>query len=218
MSISPEDGVSLSATVRQRWQQGTQGSASRSAIVLGSFYKSLDLPGYAHHVLALRLAGGFADSRSPTDYTVGGVSGSSLEIVPGFSIGDQARTFPVRGYAPNTERGTRAWAASFEYRAPITIPSRGLDLVPVFLDRVSVALFADAGRAYCAGQGAPACAQSAFGAPTLASVGGELNLDAALQYDLAYRFRLGVAAPVGRSASMYRQRAATVYLTLGSSF
>jgi hypothetical protein len=218
MSISPEDGVSFSATVRRRWEQGTRGSGSWNTIVVSSFYKSLDLPGFSHHALAFRLAGGLADRRSLTDYSVGGVSGGSLEVLPGFTIGDQVRTFPVRGFSPHTERGTRAWAASLEYRAPISIPSRGVGLIPIFLDRTSLSIFADAGRAYCAGQGAPVCAQSAFGAPALASVGGELNLDAALQYDLAYRFRLGVAVPVGESAKVYRPRAATVYFTLGTSF
>ncbi len=218
MSISREDGISVSAVIRQRWEYGTAGSASRSGVVISSLYKSLNFPGFSHHALALRFAGGVADGRSPTDYTLGGVSGGSLEIFPGFSIGDQERTFPVRGYLPGTQRGTRAVASSIEYRAPLIVPSRGLDLLPVFLDRTSIALFADAGRAFCAGSGAPVCTQNAFNAKTLASIGAELNLDAALQYDVAYRFRFGVAKPVGQSANFYGRRSFVPYFTVGTSF
>ena len=47
-------------------------------------------------------------------------------------------------------------------------------------------------------------------------MGGELGLDAALDYDTPYRFRLGVAHPVrGTGAAL---RPTTFYITLGSTF
>ena len=51
---------------------------------------------------------------------------------------------------------------------------------------------------------------------TLASVGGELGVDAAIQYDQVYRFRLGFAHPVRGEA--YAAKSNTLYFSLGSSF
>ena len=58
-SISPEDGVSLSVTVRDRFNSGANGDAGSSYSTVGqaAIYKSLDLPGFAHHVIALRGVG-----------------------------------------------------------------------------------------------------------------------------------------------------------------
>jgi hypothetical protein len=216
LSISPEDGVAFTGSLRQRWESST-GVAGRSAVAVGSAYKSLDLPGFAHHVIALRAAIGSADRQSPTEYSVGGVSGSSFEIVPGISFGSTARTFPVRGFVAGAESGIHASSVSAEYRLPLIAPSRSLGLFPFFLDRASLALFGDAGRAYCPAWATPACSPLATDGPTLASVGAELNLDSALQFDVPYRFRLGVAHPV-RGAGYARASSVTGYATLGVAF
>jgi hypothetical protein len=230
-SISPEDGVSLSGNLQQRWQDGgALRGTSRRAVGTARAYKSLDLPGFAHHVLAVRVAGGATDRRAATELTVGGVSGTVAELVPGVTVGDPQRTFAVRGFAPGAQRGLRAAAASVEYRAPLALPARGLSLLPLFADRISVSAFADAGTAWCpAGvQRAqqPLCRRTASGSPDLAaspaaprwlaSVGAELALDAALQYDAGYRFRLGVAAPVAERERA--ERAVSAYVTLGLPF
>lgn len=216
LSISPEDGISATAVVRQRWE-ASAGTATRSAVAITSAYKSLDLPGFAHHVLALRLAGGVADRRAPSEYDVGGVSGAAFEIVPGVAFGGAARTFPVRGFAAASESGIYATSASAEYRLPLSAPSRGLGLFPLFVDRASLALFTDAGRASCPAGSTPACSPSSSDGPTLASVGGELDIDSALQFDVPYRFRLGMAHPVhGREYA--GASALTAYLTVGASF
>lgn len=216
LSISPEDGVSLAGAVRQRWDAST-GAAGRNAVAVGSAYRSLDLPGFAHHVIAFRGAVGAADRRSPSVFDVGGVSGSSLEIVPGIAIGSSARTFPARGFAAGIEEGIVATAASVEYRAPLAMPSRGLGLFPLFVDRASVALFGDAARAACPGAATPACSPLGADGPTLASVGAELDLDSALQFDVPYRFRLGMAHPI-RGARYAAAPSVTTYVTLGASF
>lgn len=216
LSISPEDGISLATAVRQRWET-SNGAAGRSAVVVGDAYKSLDLPGFAHHVIALRAAVGGADRRSPSVFDIGGVSGASLEVVPGIAIGSSARTFPVRGFSAGIEEGTRATAASVEYRAPLAMPSRGLGLFPLFVDRASLALFADAARASCPAASTPACSPLGADGPTLASIGAELNLDSALQFDLPYRFRFGLAHPI-RGAGYAGAPSLTTYVTLGASF
>lgn len=216
-SISPEDGIAAAAAVRQRWESGA-GSAGRSAVAVLTGYRALPTGGgFAHQVLALRLAGGAADRRTPSEFSVGGVSGTATEIIPGVVVGDPARTFPVRGFPSGSERGIRAVTASAEYRVPLALVGRGLGLLPVFLDRASVSAFADAGRATCPASATVVCPGSAGRAPTLASVGAELDLDTALQYDAPYRLRLGVAHPVA-GAAYARVRRVSVYLTLGGSF
>lgn len=217
LSISPEDGVAISSTARERWESGNDGSASLSLVGVGTMYKSLDLPGFAHHVLALRVAGGYADNHSGSRFSLGGISGSPLQILPGFTVGDQARTFFVRGFPSGIEQGTDAMTVSAEYRAPLAIIARGTGLYPFFLDRASLSFFSDAGRAYCTGNGAPACTTDNFGTPTLASVGGELNLDGALQYDFAYRFRFGLAKPV-RGTEVLTNAGIQGYVTIGLAF
>jgi hypothetical protein len=220
LSISPEDGVTLSISGRQRWQSGTSGAATRSVVGVSTAYKSLDLPGFAHHVLALRAAVGITDERSPTRFSVGGVSGTLLDVFPGFSLGEQRRTFGVRGYPPGAEGGIRAYASSLEYRAPIAAPSRGFRFVPVFIDRISMSLFADMGRAYCppgVSPGSGVCRSADAGNPVLRSVGGELNFDTAIQLDLQARMRLGIAFPLAER-ERFNVPGARVYATFGSSF
>src|SRR5206468_63807 len=133
---------------RARWQSGTSGASTRSAIGVTSAFKSLDLPGFAHHVLALRVAGGIADERSPDLFSAGGTSGTQLEVFPGYSLGQQRRTFGVRGYPAGAEGGIRAYAATVEYRAPLFASSRGFRFIPLFIDRTSLSIFGETGRAY----------------------------------------------------------------------
>jgi len=216
LAISPEDGITLSGSLRQRWESST-GIDGRSAVVVGDAYKSLDLPGFAHHVIAFRAALGTADHRSPNEYSVGGVSGQSFEIVPGISFGSSARTFPARGFPAGSETGINASSFSAEYRLPLAAPSRSLGLFPFFLDRASLALFGDAARASCPAKSTPACSPSISDGPTLGSIGAELNLDSALQFDVPYRFRFGLAHPVS-GASYTGASNLTTYVTLGVAF
>ena len=220
LSISAEDGISLSASGRQRWQAGTSGGSTRMAIGVTSAYKSLDLPGFAHHVLALRAAGGITDDRSPDLFSAGGVSGTFLEIFPGTALGQQRRVFGVRGYPVGAEGGTRAYAASVEYRAPLAAPSRGFRFVPVFVDRASVTLFGETGRAYCPADADTVdgvCSADNIGNPAMTSAGIELNVDTSLELDLPARFRLGLAFPITNRELLGASRA-QAYATFGASF
>lgn len=217
LSVSVEDGAAAQVTARQRFNDGLNRSSVGEMIVQGSAAKSLPLPGFARHVLAVRAAYGAADSRSSEPFAVGGVSGGSLEVLPGFAWGDPQRTFFVRGFAPSSQVGDRAFAGSAEYRAPLMRVARGVGLVPVFLQKLSLLAFADAGAAWCTASpsGSDPCISE--GARTwLASVGGELLFDAALQYDQLYRFRLGVAHPVRGLA--FASQGTTIYFTLGNTF
>ena len=220
LSISAEDGISASLSGRQRWQRGTSGTSTRSAIAVTSAYKSLDLAGFAHHVIALRAAGGITDERSADLFSAGGISGTLLQVFPGVSLGEQRRTFGVRGYPVSAEQGIRAYTGTIEYRAPLAAPSRGFRFIPVFIDKISVALFGEAGRAFC-----PAGVDTTNGVcraadvvnPMMRSVGAELNIDTGVQLDFQARMRLGLAFPLANREQLGASRA-QAYATFGASF
>src|SRR5690606_38661508 len=103
---------------------------------------------FARHVLAARVAAGSADRRTASEFSIGGEGGIAAEILPGTTIGE-SRTFAVRGVAPGIQRGTRAVTAMLEYRAPLALLTVAPGPLPVFADRLSFNVFADAGRAWC---------------------------------------------------------------------
>ena len=219
LSISPEDGVAGSVSARQRWRAGTSGASTRSLVGVTSLYKSLDLPGPAHHVIALRAAGGITDDASPNLFSAGGLSGTTLEIFPGYSFGQQRRIFGVRGYPPSAESGIHAYSATAEYRAPLFTPSRGFRFIPVFIDRGSLTFFGETGRAYCPSSVGTntVCRTIDVGNPAMTSAGAELNFDTALQLDVQARMRFGIAFPLANRQELGASRA-QVYATFGSSF
>jgi hypothetical protein len=219
LSVSVEDGVAAQGTWRTRFNGGAGGRSVYEAIVEASAAKSLPLPGFARHVIAVRTAQGVSSSGTNTLFDVGGVSGSSVEVLPGLSLGGARRTFFVRGFAPGTAVGNRAAVGSVEYRAPLARVGRGVGLVPASLRALSAVAFMDAGSAWCTESGvgvSPFCTGARPSESWLASAGGELIFDTALQYDVLYRMRLGFAAPV--QGSERALRAATVYFTFGSTF
>ena len=221
LSISPEDGISANLRGRQRWQRGTSGSSTRSVVGVSSLYKSLDLPGFAHHVLALRGAGGLTDDRSPDRFSAGGISGTSLEVLPGVPLGEARRTFGVRGYPAGVEGGIRAYSAALEYRAPLAAPSRGFRFIPIFIDKISLTFFGETGRAFCpasaSASGTGVCRASDAVNPVMTSAGAELNVDTGLQLDVAARIRLGAAFPLTNRAFLGAPKA-QLYATFGASF
>jgi hypothetical protein len=220
LSISPEDGVTARLSGRQRWQRGSSGSSTRSAIGVTSAYKSVDLPGFAHHVIAFRAAGGITDDRSADLFSAGGVSGNLIEVFPGVQLGEQRRTFGVRGYPVSAEQGIRAYTGTIEYRAPLMAPSRGFRFIPVFVDKVSVSAFSEFGRAFCpAGVDTTngVCRPADVRNPMMRSAGLELNIDAGVQLDFQARLRLGLAFPLANRQELGASRA-QAYATFGASF
>jgi hypothetical protein len=236
LAISPEDGLALSHTARFRRRNGDHGSGTSSYVASAAAYKSLELPGFSKHVVALRAAGGSQDNRGNSYYEVGGVSGGALDVFPGYVLGEGRRTFQVRGFPAASLQGSRAWTVNGEYRAPIKMPGRGFGTVPMFLDRMSLVLFGDAGAAWCPSIAQPRPAPSptlctssevrdAPGflytrqIPIIASAGGELNLTAAvLSWDEPYAFRLGYAVPLTGNAYMREKVNPNVYFAVGTSF
>jgi hypothetical protein len=219
LSLSPEDGVMVSVSAKERWRSDDPG-ATRSTSVIGtaSAFKSLDLPGFAHHVLAVRVAAGWEDNNATDELDAGGISGSSLNIAPGVTLGDPQRTFFARGFPAGVQQGTEALDGNIEYRAPISLPAAGLKMLPVFLQRVSAVVFADGATAWC-----PTGASGAVVCPAyvpmdfMASAGAELHVDAAYEYDVPYDFRVGIATPVA-GRKYFGSGNVAVYFALGLAF
>jgi hypothetical protein len=222
-AISPEDGIELNVTARDRTRTGLTGSGSQSLSTVGSaaLFKSLNWPGFSHHVIALRGAAGVTDERANTYYSVGGISGSTFQLVPGYTIGEGRKTFPVRGFASGTLIGTRAVVGSAEYRVPLFLIGNSPGALPFFLDRSSLTFFGDYGSAWCpkAVTGAEVCnRESQLGRYSMGSVGGELNVNlGVLSWDSPYRFRLGVAHPT-QNGAFFGEKPWQVYLVAGVSF
>lgn len=218
LSVSAEDGVALNVTMRMRYGSGVEYQDVQETITTASAAKSLPFPGFAKHVVAVRGAYGRSLHETTTALTAGGNSGSSLELLPGFSVGDSPRTFFARGFDAGAQLGVRAAAGSVEYRAPLGLVGRGVRLLPVFLQKASLIGFADGAAAWCerAVQFSFICTDSLPQKRWMMSYGAELALDAALQYDVLYRFRAGVAVPFRNRE--FADRRASLYLSLGAAF
>ncbi|HEX7939282.1 MAG TPA: hypothetical protein VF483_09850, partial [Gemmatimonadaceae bacterium] len=255
LAISPEDGVSLAMTSRFRWRNDRpvipvpagpdtvdrRGDAL-TVVANTSVYKSIPFPGFSHHVLAVRAAGGWTDSRAPDYLEVGGVSSGTIDLFPGYTLGEGRRSFPVRGFPAAAMIGMRAYAASAEYRAPLLLMGRGLGTFPAFLDRSSITVFGDIGSAWC-----PALYQSRLApayslcdrndydigrttftgsypaiylaAYSIGSVGGELSVSTAvLDWDSPVRYRVGIAHPVIGRNLLGGVNPWTAYFAVGASF
>ncbi|MGH7690656.1 MAG: hypothetical protein ACREN3_13695, partial [Gemmatimonadaceae bacterium] len=220
-AVSPEDGLSSAVTVRERFLSGSASGQTFSAVGTASAYKSLDLPGFAHQVLAISASGGVRDERSTDYFEVGGTSGSTLVLAPGVLLGEGQRSFPIRGFEGASLVGIRAYAASAEYRVPLALMDRGWGLLPFFLGRSSLSVFYDRGSAWCPAvvSGGVVCGDSTFThRSTIASAGAELNVTAAvMEWDSPYRLRFGVAFP-SQGRSLLGVPAVSTYFSLGLSF
>ncbi len=219
--VSVEEGFTLSGSTAYRWREDDAvGSGTWRAIAGGRHYRPLNLPGFSRHVIATRATLGVAQVKSTTEFSVGGTSGQSAELLPGVVVGDPSRTFSLRGVAPGTQRGIRALAGGVEYRAPLVLFRRLPSPFTLFVDRLSVTVFSDAARAWCpsalARTANVVCERPGERDGWLASAGAELVVDLAVQYDVPYRVRIGAAAPYVAPRDVARGGA--FYVTLGGYF
>lgn len=217
-SISREDGVSLALSARRRWDTDPSVIADRSyneATAWGAAYKAIPAFGFANHVLALRASAVWRDGPGASLVDIGGASGAALDVGAG-TVGGAGIFLPVRGFPEEVRLGTRAWTASVEYRLPIALIHRGARLLPFYLDRLSAALFVDAGRAWCTPaeeRRSAACSLAGQDETPLLSAGGEVGLDLSLFFGAPFRVRGGLAAPVTGPADD-----PVFYLRIGPSF
>ena len=130
-------------------------------------------------------------------------------VAPAGGARPSGRAFPVRGYLAGDVRGRRAMTASAELRVPVALLGRSLGHLPVGADQLSLALFADAGDAWDAGD-EPHPSR-------LVGIGAEAVADLRVSYDVPLRARFGIAYPVG-SFTTGRPAAPTAYAALGADF
>lgn len=220
-AVSVEDGVSVGTTYRERWQRAYDIPNGRSVFATARGYRSLPFAGYAKHVVAARVAGAWQSASNLDVFSVGGTSGASLEVLPGVTVGDASRAFGVRGWAPGTLEGNRALGGALEYRAPLTLPNRGLGVSPFYLARTGITFFAEAASAWCVQSRQWSCPADVTPRLWLGGAGAELWLDASATYDIPYRVRLGVAEPVRSHEDALgnsRWQSPQLYVTFGSAF
>jgi Tol biopolymer transport system component len=199
LSISREDGYTVQVAVRQLREGDittqvtdddtvTFDAGYRELTTWNTAYLALPLPGFARHVLALRISGLRRAGPGAPISSIGG-SGGGFRL-PGiaYDLGESATLLPVRGFRRGERAGSSAWTASLEYRAPIALidtPFR-----PFFVDRISGAAFADAGHAWCSADVASrvaACSSTSGRDSPIVSAGAEITALIAF---------LGVSAPL----------------------
>ncbi|HEX9283409.1 MAG TPA: LpqB family beta-propeller domain-containing protein [Gemmatimonadales bacterium] len=208
LSVSPENGFTWSATYRRREEQGGPRWSNEVRSRLGLYARLPGFGGFAHHVLALRLAAGATGGPLGGLLNVGGVSSAPLGLTYGQVIGG-TRAFPVRGYRSGALSGARVATGSLEYRLPLALVGRSLGHLPFGADKLWLNAFADAGDAWNRGA-APRLTR-------LRSTGLELAGDFAVNYDLLLQLRLGVAQPLATPPSGDPRRP-RVYVALASDF
>jgi len=203
-SVGPEAGVSGFVQSRLRRDLNVPDTLSgvtgldrgfREATGVVRLYRGLGGAGYANHVAALRLSGGAAagPGAGAFHFELGGNPGRSESLTSLGLFGGSPLLFPVRGYPEGARTGRNAWSGTAEYRFPLRIVHRGWRAWPVHLDRLSGALFADAGDAWGLPPGARE--EEGGGFDPLASVGAELLLQSRVLWGGALDLRLGTAVP-----------------------
>jgi hypothetical protein len=222
-SVGPSQGASLLAQARRRVHFGLADSVSGGEqdrsfdelVVRLQAYESFPGPGFSGHTLALRATAGAArgPAAAASHFGLGGASGAREPITGLALFGASSFTFPLRGYENGVRRGRYAASASAEYRFPLGLVNRGLGLFPLFFDRVSGALFADAGNAWGSVSGGNPRRE------TLASAGAELLTEWVTFYDIPVALRLGIAFPlVEADPARPVGRQPELYLRFGRSF
>jgi len=208
LSVSPERGVAWSVTYRRRDEPSSSRWSNELRSRLAWYVRAPGPGGFAHSVLAVRVAAGGSSGPLGTLFRVGGVApqGVSVYFAPSLSA---TRAFPIRGYRAEELAGERAAVGSVEYRVPLALVGRALGHLPVGVDKLWVNAFADAGDAWAAGT-APRLTR-------LRSTGLELAGDVALSYDFRLAVRLGVAQPLVTAPSGVVRRP-QFYAALGSDF
>jgi len=208
LSVSPEQGASWAVTYRRRDEPGSSRWSNELRSRLAGYVRAPGLGGFAHSVLAVRVAAGGSSGPLGTLFRVGGVApqGVSAFFAPSLSA---TRAFPIRGYPSGELAGERAAVGTIEYRAPLALVGRALGHLPLGVDKLWVNAFADAGDAWAPGA-APRLTR-------LRSTGLELAGVVALSYDFPLAVRVGVAEPLATAPSGAARRP-QFYAALGSDF
>jgi Tol biopolymer transport system component len=180
-SVGAERGLSFSTSLDV--SDPSLGGDFSGFAVQGNFSTYFLMPWLRHHSLALHAGGGTSGGSFP---------GQGAFYVGGFvdlPIVDTVRNvliqggITLRGYPSVIEAGRSYVLSNAEYRFPILNVDRGPETLPIFLNRVTGAVFLDYGSAF-----------DEFNAAKFKTgAGGELWFDSTLGYIEAFTFRLGYA-------------------------
>jgi len=204
LSISPELGNSFSLTYEHA--DKALGSDYTFDKLLFDGRKFIPLPSL-HQALALRLVAGTSSS----SIIESGLDKEKFKLGGSYSADNLSNTntniFSLRGYKPATLEGNNLLLASLEYRFPLINIEHSLKFGPfsIFLERLSGAIFVDAGKAW-------ESTDSSIWQDFKYSIGAELKADFNQKYDSSFTLRLGAAK------ALTDPHGYDIYITLGSSF
>jgi sugar lactone lactonase YvrE len=186
-AISTERGQKVRALVTLNEKAfGTLGD-NVQRIFSGDLRKYFPMP-WLHHVVAFRTAGAitFGQQLVQGTFTLGGSLGEGALSAGGESM----YYFPLRGLPGPTLSRSRALLFSTEYRMPLIYSQRGLGTLPLFLNSLHLALFADYGNAWNKHEGLGS--KSRLGLEKfMLGTGAELRADFVLGHGLPVTGRLG---------------------------
>ena len=200
-SISPESGIRVGGTAEA--VRRALGSSQDASTLTGDLRLYAPMPA-AHHVLAVRLAGGAStgDVNSRRNFLLGGAGPN-----PAVIDFDRDAISLLRGFPANRFAGSHVALLNVDYRFPIARPQRGAGTWPLFVHSLYAAAFADAGHAWT----------NRFDADAVkTSVGGELSADVIFGYFVPLTTTVGVAW--GRDGSGVAPDRTTFYFRVGRAF
>jgi len=150
LSISPEEGGSAAMSLRM--YNHAFGGTSDAVMFEASARKYFKVPFAARHVLALGFScgTGAGDLNGRSLFSIGGVP--DRNIIMDFINGTRAGGMNLRGYPNQSIYGESYMLLNIEYRFPIYHVERGIDLVPLYLQSLSGAVFSDCGNAWTSPQ------------------------------------------------------------------
>jgi hypothetical protein len=214
-SISRQDGVTLSGGAGRWWNVSDGRRAYDQILGSAAAYSGHQLWGFADHVTAVRIAAIRRTGDDARTASIGGAPGGMPDLLPG--IGYPGYFLPVRGFQSGDRFGTRAWAASAEYRFPIHMSGHPGHVLGLSITSVAGSIFADAGHAWCSDQERESdqfrnC--PARDATPLAAAGAELVLNLGVIHSIPLSLRYGFALPLSGTA----RRRIVLHAAAGPSF
>jgi len=200
-SISPESGVRIGGTAEA--VRRALGSTQDATTLTGDARLYLPMAA-AHHVLAVRLAGGAStgDVNTRRNFLLGG-AGPNPAVVDF----DRDALSLLRGFPANRFAGNHVALTNVDYRFPIARPQRGAGTWPLFLHTLHGAAFADAGHAW----------SNRFDANAIkTALGGELSADVVAGFFAPLTVTVGAAW--GHDGSGAAPDRTTFYFRVGRAF
>jgi len=179
-SISGQDGRAMQLTLQL--SDPAIGGKYRTAEVTWYWAEYFTPPWAKLHALALLYSGGVGIGDKRTFFGLGGFV--EQDVVRSLFLRRQQCCFFLRGYDANSLGGDQFHLASAEYRLPLLTLENGYATFPVYLRRVSGAVFGDVGNAFY-GDFHPSDVK--FG------VGAQLRFEVKLLYYIDTQFQIGYA-------------------------